>query len=212
MGNLSNDERKGVVEFLLASLVNGKIPHGMFQKAAEKFSCTRWTIKRIWDRYNASKEAGKVYGNVDSQIKARSGRKGYDTIELMERIRTVPYHKRRKIARLAKALKVSTCVLQRLRKKGILRKHSNKIKPLITEENKLQRVKFASSWIDEKTLLFDPMFNVVHIDEKWFYEDVDTKTYYLLPDRYSEKTLKQNQASNYRRKQASACQICVFLD
>ena len=26
------------------------------------------------------------------------------------------------------------------------------------------------------------MFNIVHIDEKWFNEDVDRKTYYLLPD------------------------------
>jgi hypothetical protein len=38
------------------------------------------------------------------------------------------------------------------------------------------------SYIDVETLSFDKMYNVVHIDEKWFNETSDKKVYYLADD------------------------------
>jgi hypothetical protein len=149
---------------------------------SKRLSCSRWTIKRIWKKYITSKANSNACGNVDSERKGRCGRKGYNTDEILQQIRALPFSKRRKIRLISKALKVSSSVIQRLLAKGNLIRHSSKIKPLLTQENKLERVNFATSWIREDTLNFESMDNVVHIDEKWFYQDVDNKTYYILPD------------------------------
>jgi hypothetical protein len=36
------------------------------------------------------------------------------------------------------------------------------------------------SHLDEDTLTFDPGYDVVHVDEKWFNEDKDDRAYFLL--------------------------------
>ena len=82
MKNLSNAERRGVVEFILKATTEDQIPHGTFANAATKFECSRWTITRIWRRYQISKATTNIYGDVDSFKKARSGRKGYDLDEI----------------------------------------------------------------------------------------------------------------------------------
>jgi hypothetical protein len=65
---------------------------------------------------------------------------------------------------------------------GQLVRRSGHIKPLLTDKQKVKRVRHAFSFIDESTCQFEGMYDVVHIDEKWFNEDVDGRTYLLLPD------------------------------
>nr|GEV19072.1 retrovirus-related Pol polyprotein from transposon TNT 1-94 [Tanacetum cinerariifolium] len=68
---------------------------------------------------------------------------------------------------------------------GALRPHSNAIKPSLTDENKKARLIFCLSKIERSlsssSLLFHNMFNVVHIDVKWFYMTKPTKHNYLVP-------------------------------
>ncbi|KAI9980340.1 hypothetical protein PInf_026423 [Phytophthora infestans] len=54
------------------------------------------------------------------------------------------------------------------------------IKPALTPENKLQRVEHALSFIDDTTLAFEPMHNMVHVDEKWFYADRNKRSYLVF--------------------------------
>lgn len=56
------------------------------------------------------------------------------------------------------------------------------IKPLLTEAAKVKRMEFTFSSINEGTRLVEPMYNMVHIDEKWFGEDVEARSYLLLLD------------------------------
>jgi hypothetical protein len=43
----------------------------------------------------------------------------------------------------------------------------------------MERIRFVKSWLDDAKTQFQPMYNVVHIDEKWFNQDKDRKMYYL---------------------------------
>ena len=43
---------------------------------------------------------------------------------------------------------------------------ANAIKPLLTEENKPERIAYIVRGVDESTLLYSPMYDVIHIDEK----------------------------------------------
>ncbi|KAG3063377.1 hypothetical protein PI125_g24359 [Phytophthora idaei] len=44
----------------------------------------------------------------------------------------------------------------------------------------MQRVEHALSLIDDATLRFEPMHNVVHVDEKWFYGDRNRRSYLVF--------------------------------
>nr|XP_043615805.1 uncharacterized protein LOC122587706 [Erigeron canadensis] len=67
-------------------------------------------------------------------------------------------------------------------KEGELQPHTNAIKPTLTEENKKARLEFCLSMIPPSlSTPFYDMFNVVHIDEKWFYMSKPSKLYYLVP-------------------------------
>ena len=67
---------------------------------------------------------------------------------------------------------------------GDVRRHSSRIRPSLTEDNKAERVKFSMEHVclEGNGYKFDDMYNVVHVDEIWFNEDTDRKTYYLLKD------------------------------
>ncbi|KAG3117597.1 hypothetical protein PI125_g3611 [Phytophthora idaei] len=44
----------------------------------------------------------------------------------------------------------------------------------------MQRVEHALSFIDDSTFRFEPMHNVVHVDEKWFYADRNRRSYLVF--------------------------------
>ncbi|KAG6610603.1 uncharacterized protein IUM83_06667 [Phytophthora cinnamomi] len=72
-------------------------------------------------------------------------------------------------------------ILSLLRKR-ILKWKAGRIKPCLKEENKLQRLEYALSFVDEESLQFVSMSYVVHVDEKLFYGDVDKHSYLAFED------------------------------
>ena len=143
---------------------------------------------------------GNSAGDVSSRIKGRSGRKGYNKTSLEAKIKAVPIQERRTLATTAQAAGVSTGVLQRLLRDCVVQRVSSRIKPLLTEENMKRRVEYALAFLDENSYYFSPMYDMVHVDEKWFYEEVDKHTYYTVGDevppqrhrrskRFIEKTM-----------------------
>ncbi|ETV69180.1 hypothetical protein H257_15009 [Aphanomyces astaci] len=55
---------------------------------------------------------------------------------------------------------------------GIFVRWSTRIKPLLTDANKAERTAFCE---------FDSLWDVVHLDEKWFNADKDRRKVYLVP-------------------------------
>lgn len=181
-GNLTDQQRQALLQFLLDASRDGVLPRGTTPAAMSAFHCSRTTVWRIWDLYKRSRVSKTTAVDVSSRIKSNSGRKGYNKTDLLAKIAAIPAKRRAKPRKIAAEIGVSVGVVRRLVKAGALVKHSNTIKPLLTAQNRVARVEFACRFVDVNSREYDPMLNVVHIDEKWFYNDVDRRTYYLLPD------------------------------
>ncbi|KAH7485553.1 uncharacterized protein KRP23_4600 [Phytophthora ramorum] len=182
MGNFSDSTRRAIVNDILRNSTDGKVPHGTYADLAKEYGCHWHTIDRVWKRYTENMALGVVGGAPESKIKGYSGRKPYDRAELARRFSAIPVTERRRVASTAARNGVSGSLVRTLLAEGHLARRSGRIKPLLTDKQKRERVRHALSFIDERTCQFEGMYDVVHIDEKWLNEDVDGRTYLLLPD------------------------------
>ncbi|XP_021740054.1 uncharacterized protein LOC110706440 [Chenopodium quinoa] len=102
-----------------------------------------------------------------------------------EWLQSVPLYKRTTERSYAGALNVSHLTIHRLRKKGRLGTHTSTNHPALTSNNKVARLKWVLSHINPISTQGDPKFvdmqEVIHIDEKWFYLNPETRKFYLLP-------------------------------
>ncbi|KAG2881853.1 hypothetical protein PC119_g20955 [Phytophthora cactorum] len=48
------------------------------------------------------------------------------------------------------------------------------------DTNKFRRMEHALTFIDPTSIMFEPMYDMVHVDEKCFYEDVNMRSYLLF--------------------------------
>ncbi|OWZ01306.1 Mar9 Transposase [Phytophthora megakarya] len=66
---------------------------------------------------------------------------------------------------------------------GQLLRHSNTIHPLLTTENKRNRIRHIVKNVvhDVATSYFSPTYKVMHLEEKWFNEAKGKKVFYILP-------------------------------
>jgi hypothetical protein len=122
---------------------------------------------------------------VSNKKKGNSGRKRKD-LEL-SRMKTIPLNKRRTIRSLAKALGVNRSTLHRRFKWGKVKRITDTLKPSMTLANKIQRLQFCVSMLDENfdeklPSKFKEMDDIVHMDEKWFDMTRVRNTYYLHPE------------------------------
>ncbi|XP_057545828.1 uncharacterized protein LOC130824826 [Amaranthus tricolor] len=89
------------------------------------------------------------------------------------------------IRAMASALGIGHSQVYRMIKYGNIRAYTNSIKPKLSHGHKIRRINFIISQIIPPTVdnipKFSLMYNVVHIDEKWFYMSRETQRYYLFP-------------------------------
>ena len=79
---------------------------------------------------------------------------------------------------------VSQSTVFRWKKKKLIRKHTNAIKPHLSDNNKVDRLIYSPSCTLNSmtnTFKFTDMSNIVQIDEKFFYITKEQQTYYLSP-------------------------------
>ena len=61
--------------------------------------------------------------------------------------------------------------------------HCNSLKPILTEENKWERLEMALHFVDpEDPTKYQYMRDRVHLDEKWFFLMQEKERYLLLPE------------------------------
>lgn len=183
--NLSDAERRAIYEFLLKCWNGSKLAHGSFKEAAMKFNVCDRTIRRIWKRGELSLANGNLCADVSSRI---PGKKGRPKIVIdVEKLTSIDKRKRTTIRSTAFAMGVSPTTLHRRILEGIIKRHTNALKPYLTEENKIDRLAYCLSMINQSTIgegdpLFLSQFDRVHFDEKWFYLTEESGTYYLAAD------------------------------
>ncbi|XP_074314285.1 uncharacterized protein LOC141649494 [Silene latifolia] len=172
---LTDDQRLKVYQAVLEKSHGGKLKKKMTTEVSNIFSVPIRTVQRIW------KLGRSNGGDVKSKKKKRCGhpKLQVDISRLME----IPLRKRTTLLSLSEALGVSHTVLYRLIKEGLIRRHSSTLKPYLKDDQKRARLQFCLSMLDQTSMPNEPkfvgMYNVVHIDEKWFYLTKKNEKYYL---------------------------------
>lgn len=180
--NLTNAERQSVYEYLLEHQVNGKLPHKTIKKAITHFKKSRSTISRIWRQAKKSKAAGQAPADVTSKKKEKCGRKRNDYSKIIAKVKTVPLNRRGTIRGLACTIDLpQTTTFRLLNDYSLIKRVNSTVKPALTDEQKTARLKFCLSHVKSNGF-FDPMFNTIHIDEKWFYMTKVKSRFYLTVD------------------------------
>nr|XP_043626076.1 uncharacterized protein LOC122597563 [Erigeron canadensis] len=163
---------------LMQQIVDGKLQHGTLKHVATLFSVSKRTISRIWHDAKLQLQHGSLV-DVSSKMANVVGRKRIQ-IDYAQ-VSQIPLRRRKNIRSIAKAIDVSKSTMHRRIKEGALRPHTNAIKPDLTDDNKKARLEFCLSTVT-RSLTFHDIFNVIHIDEKWFYMSKPSKRYYLVPN------------------------------
>lgn len=192
MPNLTDHERRQIIDELLERSFNGILPRGALSEVAKKWKRGRSTVMDLWHTYRSARQNGDAEDASKSKIKQNSGRKRVNREEVCAKILAAPIEDRQDIRRAAHAAGVSKYMVTELFRQGLLKRRSGRIKPALTDENKLRRVEYALSFIDDVSLMFEPMFDVVHVDEKWFNADKDKRSYLLLDGEAPPQRLRQS--------------------
>ena len=100
--------------------------------------------------------------------KRRVGRKSKEVLGHI--IQAVPIKKQRTVRALGKQMGVPKSNLLGAVKAGKIKRHSNSLKPELTEENKIDRLRYCLRQITPETMSDNPLFrgfyDVAHVDEK----------------------------------------------
>ncbi|KAF0684572.1 Aste57867_23454 [Aphanomyces stellatus] len=182
---LTNEEREAILrEALMHS--NGhfmkRMPNGFGQMLAAKYSCHVSCVRRILQHARVQgMGSGNMIVSVASKKKGRCGRPpSHAPTEVKAKLQELPLSQRTNLRAVSFHSGISYGSLHRYLKKGVFRSHSSALRPLLTDANKLNRVKFALSFIKPGGEVCE-MNNHVHLDEKWFYLTKERRTYYLIP-------------------------------
>jgi transposase-like protein len=191
--NLTDRQRHQIFEALLARSTNGRLKRNTTTIVAEQLNVSQAAVRRVWRRVKECRENGEPV-DIRSKKPKNCGRKRVQVD--MAQVLAIPLHRRSTIRSLARALGIKKSTLHRLFKEGKLRRHSNSLKPYLKEPNKTERLRFCISMLDPSTLVNDPkfleMYNIIHIDEKWFYITRKNRNFYLVPDEIDPHRTVQN--------------------
>ena len=184
--DLTNQERAIIFQTLLDKSENGKLPRGSVSPLAEAYGVHKSTIWRIWKQGRDSMASEQGLADVSHNRTGRCSAPKRSVDEIQAAVSEVPLHKRTTIRSLAAATDIPKSSLFDAKKSGIILRHSSTIKPTLTESNKLKRLRYALSFIQQvgrnRKQEFNAMYNYIHIDEKWFYLTKEKQNFYLLPD------------------------------
>ncbi|KAJ1261104.1 hypothetical protein BS78_09G002700 [Paspalum vaginatum] len=180
--DVPNEVRNLIFQTCLARSTNGKLKRHVTKDVAQRFGVGIQVVQRIWKKGKSDLAQGIVV-NVSNK-RRKCGRKEIP-VDLSV-LRSVPFKDRTTIEDVCAILHISKSKLLRLKRKGLIRRHSNSIKPYLTEANKIARLQWSVDMIDPSSMPDNPMFkglfDVIYIDEKWFYLTRKSEGYYVLSD------------------------------
>lgn len=194
--NLTDKQRFGAYFALI--VIERK--DGKVEKKDKELVASLSTIDRIWkDVKDQIKEGREV--DVSSKKKGNVVWKKKDLG--LPRVATIPLNKSKTIQGLARTLGVSHSTLHLRFQLGELKRHSSRLKPAMTPENKLKRMEFCvnmpdKDWLTTPWPFFQKMDNIIHIDKKWFYMTRVNNNYYLLPEESTPLRIVHNK-NNIRK-------------
>ncbi|XP_066375035.1 uncharacterized protein [Miscanthus floridulus] len=190
---LTDRQRQDLFEDLLRSSRNGKLKRNSTTIIAAKYNVRIPTIQCVWKRAKKCWAHG-IPVDVNGLKPKNCGCKKIQVD--LSTVLDIPLNRRGTIRSLANALGVNKSNLHRSFKQGLLRRHSNSLKPYLKEANKKSRLQWCVSMLEPSTLPNNPKFkemkNIIHTDEKWFNGTRKNKTMYMHPDEEDPHRTVQN--------------------
>ncbi|XP_044336244.1 glycine-rich cell wall structural protein-like [Triticum aestivum] len=163
----TDDDKRSFYTAILEMNGRGPLKHGVTRELSARMKVPARVLRRVWNN-------GRRGGGVNAVINRKPGRVGRKRITLDSvALAAIPPRHRTTIRDVAGAMNMSKTTVHKLLKEHELRKHTNELKPLLTEENKKARIMYCISNLEPASMPENPIFkdsyNVIHIDEKWFY-------------------------------------------
>jgi transposase len=131
-------QRQTIYAALLERSSHGKLKKDTTKIVAEMFNVSRRAVQRVWRRVKECRANG-VPVDVRSRKPKNCGCKKVQ-IDLSE-VARIPLHRRGTIRHLAEATGYARSTLHRWFKEGMLRRHSNSLKPLLKEKTKKDKLR-----------------------------------------------------------------------
>ena len=104
-----------------------------------------------------------------------------------ESVKGIPLRKRHTQQKLVKLMVVSKTTVHHWIVELTLRVHSNSLRPILTEENRLAQFEMAMDVCDPvDQMRYQDMRDQIHVDEKWFFLTREKERYLL---HWDKKTL-----------------------
>ncbi|XP_021749416.1 uncharacterized protein LOC110715154 [Chenopodium quinoa] len=119
-----------------------------------------------------------------------------------EWLMSVPLYKRTTNRSYGAALNVNHVLIHMLKKKGRLRAITATNHPALSDNHKIARLKWVLQHIEPVPTEGDPscmdLQHYIHINEKWFYLNLETRTFYLTPNE--EVPYRAQQSKSFKLK------------
>lgn len=150
----------------------------------------------IWAKYSLQRDAG---GTINLSRAKRGGRPSLRGAKWAGVLESLPPPKRTSLRRWAKAAGVDHATLWRWAKRMEVKRHRRFIKPALTAAHKSQRVAYIRCQVtddDPRHPVYHDHFDVVHVDEKWFYLLADGQSILLAPGETPPKCPKVKHKSH----------------
>lgn len=172
---------------------NHTLENGLLSSVARKFNCDRSTISRFWraklgELTQLEEPMDQILSNpayFEKETTMRGRKRIYDRKGVKEEIRTLSFRDRGTVRSTAKALGIPRSTIQRMKKEGILKNHSNPLLPTLSEEQKVARVAYCLEEVfpvvneEDGKYYYKNQFDRIDVDEKWFFLTRDNKRYII---------------------------------
>jgi hypothetical protein len=220
-------DKKAVFYAIRSTMVNGRPKQGIMKKISSELGFKPLTITRQWRdmRIKLAKllsnhpeedhigiiSAGEHFLFGTAQAMRRKDKFIIPRDEIKAAVLAIPQHERPTMRHLSVKLDLLLTTLYYLLKgrvckkkeatgSTIFKRSTIKLKPTLTDENKVHRFMFAVDKIKGgstglraglRVPTFDGLYDKVHIDEKWFFLSKDGKKYILVDgEEAPERTVK----------------------
>ncbi|RHY49893.1 hypothetical protein DYB30_010956 [Aphanomyces astaci] len=138
---LSDDNKLEVIHNLQCLLTFGKLPRGSIQATATRLGINRKTVSSIWNGFITQ-------GSSPSKKAGRVGRKlHYTPDHVTQLVQAVPQEQRTTMRDISVATALSLGTICRNLKAGTLQRRSSRLKPMLTDANRAERVGFCRSHV-----------------------------------------------------------------
>ena len=187
-GDVKN-QRIQMVSMLQMLQMENSMRRGAFTIVAKCFGMARSTVHCLWNRVVRMRAQGHIISLEFHSHKKNSRRPPiYPSEYVCEGIKNMPLHKRRTQRKLAALLGVSKTTVQCWIVDSTIQVHSNSLKPVLIEENKVAWLIMVLDAHDpQDPTKFLDMMDCIHIDEKWFFLSRQKERYLLLPEEKNPK-------------------------